>query len=121
MCIYIYIYIYRVSGTTHLYPCVQVEDVKLSRKVLYHFANFVIINEILIFEVAEKRHVRPAHRQMQALGEIRPPRVAKRARSCLHSTEFTLAKSISCSAIATSNRAPSTRNVLAESNQHLKS
>jgi len=34
-------------------------------------------------KIAENGHVRPAHRQMQALGEIRPPRVAKRARSCL--------------------------------------
>jgi len=53
---YMYI-IYRVSGTTRLYPCVQVEDVKedvLSRKVLYHFANFVIINKILIFEDCRK-------------------------------------------------------------------
>jgi len=52
ICIYIYsyIYIYRVSSTTRLNRCVQVEDVKLSRKVLYHFANFVIINEILISE-----------------------------------------------------------------------
>jgi len=41
-----------VSSTTRLYPCVQVEDVKLSRKVL--FANFVIINEILIFEDCRK-------------------------------------------------------------------
>jgi len=48
------LYIYR-SGTTRLYPCVQVEDVKLSRKVLYHFANFEIINEILIFEDCRKR------------------------------------------------------------------
>jgi len=45
-----YIKIYRVSGTTRINPCVQVEDVRLSRKVLYHFAIFVIINEILIFE-----------------------------------------------------------------------
>jgi len=49
-----YIYIYRVSGTTRLYPCVLVEDVKLSRKVLYHFAIFVIINKILIFEDCRK-------------------------------------------------------------------
>jgi len=32
-------------------------------------------------KIAEKRHVQPAHRQMQALGEICPPRVVKRARS----------------------------------------
>jgi len=74
---------YRVSGTTRLYPCMQVEDVKLIRKVLYYFANFAIINEILIFEDCRKRHVRPAYQQMQALGEIRPPRVVKRARNCL--------------------------------------
>jgi len=34
-------------------------------------------------KIAEKGHVRPAHRQMQAHGEIRPSRVAKRVRSCL--------------------------------------
>jgi len=38
-----------VSGTNRINTCVQVEDVRL-RKVLYHFAIFVIINEILIFE-----------------------------------------------------------------------
>jgi len=52
--IYIYIYIYRVPGTTRPSFCVQVEDVKLSRKILYHFANFVIINKILIFEDCRK-------------------------------------------------------------------
>jgi len=30
--------------------CVQVEDVILSRKVLYHFAIFVVVNAILIFK-----------------------------------------------------------------------
>jgi len=33
---------------------VQVEDVRLSRKVLYHFAICVIVNEILIFEDCRK-------------------------------------------------------------------
>jgi len=31
-----------MSGTNQINPCVQVEDV---RKVLYHFAIFVIIND----------------------------------------------------------------------------
>jgi len=43
-----------VSGTTRPNPCVQVEDVKLNRKVLYHFAISVIIKEILIFEDCRK-------------------------------------------------------------------
>jgi len=43
-----------VSRTTRINLCVQVEDVRLSRKVLYHFAIFVIINEILIFEDFEE-------------------------------------------------------------------
>jgi len=46
--------IYRVLSTTRPRFYVQVEDIKLSRKVLYHFANFVIINEILIFENCRK-------------------------------------------------------------------
>jgi len=40
---------YRV-GTTHFTSHAQVEDVKLSRKVLYYFAIDSIVNEILIFE-----------------------------------------------------------------------
>jgi len=36
--------IYRVSETNRINPCVQVEDVRL-RKVLYHFAIFVIVND----------------------------------------------------------------------------
>jgi len=43
-----------VSGTTRPSLCVQVEDIKLSRKVLYYFTNFVIINEILISEDCRK-------------------------------------------------------------------
>jgi len=39
-----------MSGTAHFTSRVQVEDVKLSRKVLYYFAIDSIINEILIFE-----------------------------------------------------------------------
>jgi len=41
MCIYI---IYRVLGTNRINPCVQVEDVKLSRKILYHFAIIKLSN-----------------------------------------------------------------------------
>jgi len=49
-----HMYIYKVSETNRINPCVQVEDVRLSRKVLYHFAIFVIVNEILIFEDCRK-------------------------------------------------------------------
>jgi len=41
---------YRVSGTGHFTSRIQVEDVKLSKKVLYYFAIDSIIKEILIFE-----------------------------------------------------------------------
>jgi len=47
--IYIYTYIYRMSDTAHFTSRVQIEDVKLNRKVLYYFAIDSIVNEILIF------------------------------------------------------------------------
>jgi len=48
---------------------VHVERVKSSRKVLYHFAIFAIINELLIIK---NHRINPAYRQLQARGEIRP-------------------------------------------------
>jgi len=59
-----------VSGTTRPNSCVQVEDVKLNRKVLYHFANFVIVNELLIIK---NRRINSVYWLMQARDEMRPP------------------------------------------------
>jgi len=42
--------IHSVSDTAHFTSRVQVEDVNLSRKVLYYFAIDSIVNKILIFE-----------------------------------------------------------------------
>jgi len=39
-----------VLGTGHFTSRVQIEDIKLSRKILYYFAIDSIVNEILIFE-----------------------------------------------------------------------
>jgi len=72
----------------------RVEDVRLSRKVLYHFAIFIIINEILIFEDCRKEAC-SVHRQMQALGEIRPSLSARGVVYCFSSkkTMATLVRS----------------------------
>jgi len=60
-------------------PCVQVEDVRLRlRKVLYHFAIFVIVNEILIFEDCRKEAY-SAGPSSNANGWQDTPRVSKRA------------------------------------------
>lgn len=48
---------------------VQVERTKLTRKVLHYFAIFAIINELLI---PTNCRIRPAYRQMQTRGDIRP-------------------------------------------------
>jgi len=64
-----YIYIYRVSvkkGRTHGW---ELEEVKQNKKVLYHFANFAIVNELLIIK---NRRINPAYRLMQARDEMRP-------------------------------------------------
>jgi len=42
--------IYRVSGDPRKNFCERVQHVRLSKKVLYHFAKFAIINELLIIE-----------------------------------------------------------------------
>jgi len=48
--IYIYIYICRVSRNNRQIFHGQIEQTKLSRKVLYHFLNSLIVNEILILK-----------------------------------------------------------------------
>jgi len=62
------IYVYRVSGTAYFTSRVQVEDVKLSRKVLYCFAVDSIVNDILIFE----------YRWMRAYSPGPPPNASAR-------------------------------------------
>jgi len=71
-----------VSGTNRINPCVQVEDVKLSQKVLYHFAIIVIVSEILIFENCRKEAC-SAGPSANASAWRDTPRVSKRAQSCL--------------------------------------
>jgi len=51
--------------------------VKENKKILYHFANFAIVNELF----SKNRRIRPAYWLMQARDEMRPPcqRVVRRA------------------------------------------
>jgi len=46
------------------------EEVKENKKVLYHFANFAIVNELLIIK---NRRISPAYGLMQARNEMRSP------------------------------------------------
>jgi len=52
-----YNYINYIQGVRHrkLHFCMQVEDIKLNRKVLYYFTVDSIVNEILIFENCRMR------------------------------------------------------------------
>jgi len=52
-----------VSGRRQNNFCERVEYIKLSKKVLYHFAKFAIINELLIIE----------DRRISARGRIESP------------------------------------------------
>jgi len=47
----------------------SIEEVKRNKKVLYHFANFAIVNELLI---TKNRRISPAYCLMQTRDEIRP-------------------------------------------------
>jgi len=46
----------------------SIEEVKENRKVVYHFANFAIVNELLI----KNRRISQAYWLMQAREEMRP-------------------------------------------------
>jgi len=48
----------------------SMEEVKENKKVLYHFAYFAIVNELLIIK---NRRISPAYWLMQARDEMRPP------------------------------------------------
>jgi len=48
----------------------SMEEVKENKKVLYHFANFEIVDELLIIK---NRRVSPAYWLMQARDEMWPP------------------------------------------------
>jgi len=50
-----YRFLYKISCNNYITSRVQVERIKSNRKVLYHFAIFVIINEILIKKTTNKR------------------------------------------------------------------
>ena len=41
---------YMVSSKFRQSACMQIEQIKLNRKILYHFPIFAIVNEILIFK-----------------------------------------------------------------------
>jgi len=62
----LYIYMYRVSVKKG--RCMA--EVKENKKVPYHFANFAIVNELLIIK---NRRISPAYWLMQARDEMRPP------------------------------------------------
>jgi len=48
----------------------ELEEVKENKRVLYHFANFAIVNELLIIK---NRRISPSYWLMQARDEMRPP------------------------------------------------
>jgi len=48
----------------------SMEEIKENKKVLYHFANFAIVNELLI---TKNRHISPAYCLMQARDAMRLP------------------------------------------------
>jgi len=61
---------YRVSVKKDRSHGWELEEIKENKKVLYHFANFAIVNELLIIK---NRHISSAYRLMQARDEMRPP------------------------------------------------
>jgi len=48
----------------------SMKEVKKNKKVLYHFANFAIVNELLI---TKYRRISPAYCLIQVRDEMRPP------------------------------------------------
>jgi len=64
------ILLYRVSVKKGRSHGESMEGVKENKKVLYHFANFAIVNELLIIK---NRRISPAYWLMQARDEMRPP------------------------------------------------
>jgi len=58
-----------VSGIGRTISRGQVKQIKLSRKVLYHFANFAINNELLIIKDSR---ISAAYCWIQVRGERRP-------------------------------------------------
>jgi len=62
------VYIYRVKKGRSRGG--SMEEVKENKKVLYHFANFAIVNELLIIK---NFRISPAYWLMQARDEMHPP------------------------------------------------
>jgi len=48
----------------------SIEEVKENKKILYHFTNFAIVNELLIIK---NSRISPAYWLMQARDKMRPP------------------------------------------------
>jgi len=65
----IYRHIYRVSVKKGRSHGGSTEEVKENKKV-YHFANFAIVNELLIIK---NRRINPTYWLMQARDKMRPP------------------------------------------------
>ena len=64
--------VYRVSDLRLPTRKLKVDWIKPRRKVMYHFAKFAIVIELLMIK---NRRISPAYRRIQARGEIRPPSV----------------------------------------------
>jgi len=63
----LYIHVFVKRGRSH---GGSIEEVKENIKVLYHFANFAIVNKLLIIK---NRRISSAYWLMQARDEMRPP------------------------------------------------
>jgi len=64
------VYIHRVSVKYGDIKVGSMEEVKENKKVLYHFAIFAIVNELLIIKNCR---ISSAYCLMQARDELRPP------------------------------------------------
>jgi len=53
--------VYVISQNSWDHTRVQVERTKLSRKVLYHFAIFAIVNELLVIKNRTIYHISPLY------------------------------------------------------------
>jgi len=81
ICYYLYIvFIYRVSVKKGRSHGGSKEEVKENKKVLYHFANFAIVNVLLIIK---NRRVSPAYCKRAIRCDRPANEVARRAGSCL--------------------------------------
>lgn len=83
MYIFLYVYIiYRVSYNIRANVHKLIEQTKLNGKILYHFAMFATVNELLVIK---NHRIYSVYCRMQASGDIRPPNSG-----CLYFTEYVL-------------------------------